>query len=69
MSRKLNGVQVFSATKAIDRDRLGDRVTDWLIANPDVEVEDVIITQSSDSEFHCLSITVTFLRPTKRKAA
>ncbi len=51
-------VKVFSATKAMERDRLGDMVTDWLRANPKMTIVDKIVTQSSDSEFHCLAITL-----------
>ena len=54
------GVKVFSATKAKDREELGDQITRWLRANPDVRVLDKIVTQSSDSEFHCITITLFF---------
>lgn len=54
------GVKVFSATKARERDFLGESVTDWIKANPDVDVFDKIVTQSSDSEYHCLAITLFY---------
>lgn len=57
-----DSVKVFSATKARDRDLLGDMITDWLRANPGVDVVDKIVTQSSDSEFHCLAITLFYNR-------
>jgi hypothetical protein len=50
------GVKVFSATKAKEREELGETVTRWLRANPDLELVDRVVTQSSDDEFHCLSI-------------
>jgi hypothetical protein len=50
------GVKVFSATKAKEREELGETVTRWLRANPDLEVVDRVVSQSSDDEFHCLSI-------------
>lgn len=53
------GVKVFSATKARDRDMLGEVITDWLRSNP-VTVVDKVVTQSSDSEFHCLTITLFY---------
>jgi hypothetical protein len=56
------GVKVFSATKAKDRDELGDQVTRWLRANGDLEIVDRTVIQSSDNEFHCLTI-VLFYRP------
>lgn len=55
---RFNLVKVFSATKARDREELGDRVTAWLRGQDDFEVIDVVVTQSSDREFHCLSITL-----------
>ena len=51
-------VKVFSATKAYDRSNLGERITDWLRANPGLRIVDKVVTQSSDREYHCLSITL-----------
>ena len=64
----LTGVKVFSATKAKEREGLGDVVTQWIRAHPDTEIVEKIVTQSSDSEFHCLTITV-FYRPKGSKVA
>lgn len=50
------GVKVFSATKAKEREELGETVTRWLRANPDLQIVDRVVTQSSDNEFHCLTI-------------
>ena len=58
-----NGVKIFSATMAQDRDRLGDRITEWLRAHPDFEICDTIVTQSSDEAFHCLAITLFYREP------
>lgn len=52
------GVKVFSATKAREREELGDQVTRWLKANANLEVVDTEILLSSDNEFHCLTIVV-----------
>jgi len=54
------GVKVFSATKAKEREELGETITRWLKANPDVDLVDKVVSQSSDNEFHCLSIVVFF---------
>jgi hypothetical protein len=54
------GVKVFSATKARDREVLGETITDWIRLHPEYEVFDKIVTQSSDAEFHCLAITVFY---------
>lgn len=51
------GVKVFTTTLARDRDQMGESIGRWLSAHPDVEVVDKLVTQSSDREFHCLSIT------------
>ena len=54
------GLKVFSATKARDRDVLGERVTAWIREHPECELFDKIVTQSSDAEFHCLTITLFY---------
>ena len=59
----LSGVKVFSATKARERGRLGEEITSWLKENNSVEIIDKIVTQSSDSEFHCLTITLFYRLP------
>ena len=58
-----NGVKVFSATMAQERDQLGEKITQWLSAHPGVEIVDKIVTQSSDEAFHCLAITLFFNDP------
>lgn len=54
---KFDTVKVFSATKAREREGLGDIITGWLQANPTMIIVDKVVSQSSDNEFHCLSIT------------
>ncbi len=56
----LMGAKVFTATKAKDREELGEVLTRWIQNNPRAKILDKIVTQSSDSEFHCLSITVFY---------
>lgn len=56
--QKFDVVKVFSATKARDRDGLGDRVTEWINENPRIRIVDTVVKQSSDREFHCLSIVL-----------
>ena len=54
-------VKVFSATKHRDRDELGEKITQWLSDRQDsIEIVDTVIRQSSDSEYHCLSITIFY---------
>jgi hypothetical protein len=56
----LTGAKVFTATKAKDREELGEVLTRWIRDNPRAKILDKIVTQSSDNEFHCLSITVFY---------
>ena len=56
---KFNGVKVFSATLARNREELGEKVTQWLRDNPSCELVDLRVAQSSDREFHCISL-ITF---------
>jgi hypothetical protein len=54
------GVKVFSATKAKEREELGESVTRWLRSNADLQVVDRVVMQSSDNEFHCLTIILFY---------
>jgi hypothetical protein len=54
------GVKVFTTTLARDREAMGDAIGRWLAEHPDLEVVDKQVTQSSDREFHCLSITLFY---------
>lgn len=56
---RVDGVKTFSATKAEDRSNLGDRVTEWLHATG-CRMLEYRVTQSSDSQFHCLTIVVLY---------
>jgi hypothetical protein len=56
------GVKVFSTTLARDRENMGENITKWLKENTNIDVVDRVVTQSSDKEFHCLTITL-FYRP------
>ena len=54
------GMKIFSTTLARDREAMGDNITRWLTDNPGLEIVDKIVTQSSDKEFHCLTITLFY---------
>jgi len=54
------GVKVFTATKAKEREELGESVSLWLRQNGCPEILDTQFTQSSDNDYHCLSITVIY---------
>ena len=57
---RFNGVKVFSATMAQERDHLGEKITHWLEQHRSCRIVDKIVTQSSDQAFHCLAITLFF---------
>jgi hypothetical protein len=57
---QFTGVKVFSATKAKEREELGETITRWLQANADLEIVDRVVSQSSDNEFHCLSVVLFY---------
>ena len=58
-----NAVKVFSATKAKEREALGEVMTAWLRRmEGEVEVVDTRVIQSSDQQFHCLTIVVFYNR-------
>lgn len=59
-SNSFTGVKVFSTTLARDRETMGEAITKWIKDNPGLEIVDRVVTQSSDKEFHCLSITLFF---------
>lgn len=61
LENEFTGVKVFSATKARERSDLGTVVTRWIHQNPQLEIVDYTVTQSSDREFHCLTITLFFI--------
>jgi hypothetical protein len=54
------GMKIFSTTLARDREQMGDQITKWLQAHDQLEIVDKIVTQSSDKEFHCLTITLFY---------
>lgn len=72
---KFNGVKVFAATMVAQRQVLGETVTAWLedarAKRPGFEVVDMVVSQSSDQAFHCISISIfykeTVAAPKKEK--
>ncbi len=55
-----DAVKVFSATKALDREALGNKVSAWLDEHRDITIVDTVVRQSSDQQFHCLTILVFY---------
>lgn len=56
---KYTHVKVFSATKGNDRDALGEKVSEW-ISRENPSIVSTVVTQSSDAEFHCFTITLFY---------
>jgi hypothetical protein len=51
-------VEVFSGTKASERNLLGSQISEWLDSNPAVRVVRKFVRQSSDESFHCVSFVL-----------
>lgn len=52
--------KVFSATKAREREELGQVVTTFLAGSEVKKLVDKEVHQSSDNEFHCVTIVVWY---------
>ncbi len=57
--KRPTGCRVFSATRAYDREHLGEHVTAWIRAN-NVTVTEAFVAQSSDNSFHCVTMVVFY---------
>ena len=64
---QFNGVKVFSATMVADRERLGEKVTDWIAAHPELAIVEIVQTQSSDAQFHCIALSVFYRGPSNAR--
>jgi len=42
-------------------------VTAWMAANPKLLVTEFVVTQSSDSQFHCVAITTFYWEAPMRR--
>ena len=55
------GIKVFSSTMAAERAQMSDRITEWLERNKGtIFIVGSVVTQSSDSAFHCVTITLFY---------
>lgn len=59
-----NGCKVFCATMIHQRQTLGEEVTAWLedarARRPGFQLVDIVVRQSSDEAFHCISIVLLY---------
>jgi hypothetical protein len=58
MDERINLVKVFTATRAKDRESIGETVTSWIAANPGALILKTFVTLTSDDRFHCISIVL-----------
>lgn len=56
----IDGAAVFSATMHKERNNLGREITSWLEKHPYVTIVDKMVKQSSDTDYHCLSIILFY---------
>ena len=56
--KTINRLKVFSVTRREGRDDVGERIGEWIAANPRTEVLWARILQTSDRKFHCLTIVL-----------
>lgn len=48
-----------------DRGLLGDKVTAWIASSSTRKLTDIVVTQSSDAAFHCITISVFYHEPVR----
>jgi hypothetical protein len=63
--RLFTDVKVFSVSTYGARLELSDRINEWLAQNRDIEIVDKEVLQSSDSSFHCYTLTLFFVRTSR----
>lgn len=56
---------MFSVSTYGARLELSDRINEWLAQNRDIEIVDKEVLQSSDSSFHCYTLTLFFVRTSR----
>jgi hypothetical protein len=58
---RFDAVKVFSATTGGERERLGERITQWIRSQPrPIVLVDRAVVQSSDERFHCVTIVLFY---------
>lgn len=60
-----SAVKVFTSSNNRDRAELGESLSSWLAAHPDVEVVHRVVVQSSDRTHHAFSIVLFLVRATE----
>ena len=57
---QFDAVKIFAATKFTERALLGETVTEWIARHPGNQITEIVVRQSSDAEFHCLTLIVFY---------
>ena len=57
-----DGIKIFSATRAAEREKLGEKMEGWSRVNQHLDVVEARVLQSSDNAYHCLTIAVFWKR-------
>lgn len=55
-----DGVKVIQGSTFRERADLGERITEWLQSNQRAMVVDIVMTQSSDAEYHCITASIFY---------
>ena len=55
-----DGMVIFSASKHTDREKMGADVTAWRRNSASATITDVRTMQSSDNEFHCVTVVIFY---------
>ncbi len=56
-------IEVFSETMMKGHEHLGQKVSEWLRAHPDFEMTELRSMQSSDNQFHCVTLILIGCEP------
>lgn len=59
-TERATAVKIFSTTLARDREHLGETITRWISDHPGIEIVGKEVRQSSDRQFHCLTIAIFY---------
>jgi hypothetical protein len=47
---------------------MGGQIAEWLALHPDIEIVDRVVLQSSDAQFHCLSMVFFYRQKAAKKS-
>ncbi|NQV13420.1 MAG: hypothetical protein HQ530_03900 [Parcubacteria group bacterium] len=59
----MTGVKIFTCTRHHEKEQEGDKITEWLRDNPDIQILEKMVLQSSDISHHCLTVAIFYHDP------